>query len=170
MANETGPPDAPHLDSLKYLTVQDMLWINLQVSKKVQHFNYAWLEEATFYQYGYRSSRDLGRQAARFLTGFMRLRPFTAGNEATAFIGFAAFLLMNGKNLYLEDVAGAEWVDRVRTGRVKVEEEIPAMLVDEDGTHNAVFTEVRDAVVEVLQRFPITIGKLSAGSGEKLAS
>jgi len=170
MANETGPPDATHLASLKYLTVQDMLWINLQATKKVQHFNYAKLEEATFYQYGYGSSRDLGKQAARFLSGFMRLEPFRAGNEATAFIGFTAFLLMNGLALYLEDVAGAEWVTRVRTSRVKAEEEVPAMLVDDPSAKSGVFSEVRDAVVEVLARFPITVQKLSSLSQEKLAS
>ena len=30
--------------NLQYLTVQDMLWINLQTTKKVQHFQYAKLD------------------------------------------------------------------------------------------------------------------------------
>jgi len=170
MANETGPPDAHSLKSLKYLTIQDMIWINLLVTKKVHHFNYAQLEEATFYQYGYGASRDIAKQAARFLSGFMKMRPFEVGNEASAFIGFAAFLLMNGKCLYLEDVAGAEWVERVRSGRVRAQEEIPAMLVEDEGVHNPVFSEVRDAVMAVLDRFPKTLQKLSEGVQEKLAS
>ena len=53
--------------ALQYLTVQDILWINLQVTKKVQHFNYARLEEATFYQYAYGDSNTLLPQAARFV-------------------------------------------------------------------------------------------------------
>src|SRR4051812_36157718 len=128
MEKETSPPDAHQLGSLKYLTVQDMLWINLQATKKVQHFNYAKLEEATYYQYGYGSSRDLGQQAGRFLTGFMKLHPFTAGNEATAFIGFAAFLLMNGKTLKLQDTEASDWFNRVRSGQIRAEETLSEMV------------------------------------------
>src|SRR5436309_1228008 len=89
--------------NLKYLTIQDILWINLQLTKKVQHFNYARLEEATFYQYGYGASRDLPRQAGRFLAGFLKLHPLDAGNEATAFLGCVAFLLLNGRRINIED-------------------------------------------------------------------
>ncbi len=58
MENDSGNSDAHGSKSLKYLTVQDMLWINLQATKKVQHFRYALLEEATYYQYGYGASRQ----------------------------------------------------------------------------------------------------------------
>lgn len=45
--------------TLHYLTVQDVLWINLQATRKVQHFNYAKLEEATYCQYAYGESNTL---------------------------------------------------------------------------------------------------------------
>src|SRR5579859_856242 len=135
MGNETENPDAHRAESLKYLTVQDMLWINLQATKKVQHFNFARLEEATFYQYGYGSSRDLARQAGRFLSGFLKLRPFDAGNEATAFIGCASFLLLNGSRLKVTDEGGAQWVDQVRGGQVSAEETMNEFIQPDEGGH-----------------------------------
>lgn len=95
--------------ALQYLTVQDMLWINLQLTHKVQHFGYARLEEATFYQYAYGESSDLLSQAARFITGFAKLNPFDAGNEATGFVGAVAFLKLNGRELTVSDAEAAAW-------------------------------------------------------------
>lgn len=169
MEKETDPPDAHSFSSLKYLTVQDMLWINLQVTKKVQHFNYARLEEATFYQYGYGASRDLVKQAGRFISGFMKLRPFSAGNEGTAFVGFGAFLLMNGKSLTLGDYEAGEWVERVRVGKVRPETDISAVLAEDETAHHTTFSDVRDAVVEIMRRFPDTLRNLS-NSAQALAS
>ena len=83
-------------DALVYLTVQDMLYINLQATKKVNAFDFARLEEGTFYQYGYGPSKDLLRQAQRFSKGFLKNAPFTEGNELTALIGTLAFLEVNG--------------------------------------------------------------------------
>ncbi len=94
---------------LHYLTVQDILWINLQATKKVQHFSHARLEEATFYQYAYGDSQELLGQAARFLAGFVKMSPLDAGVEATAFLATAAFLALNGATLRLDDAAGASW-------------------------------------------------------------
>ena len=94
---------------LHYLTVQDILWINLQVTKKVQHFSYAKLEEATFYQYAYGDSHELLDQAGRFLAGFVKMHPVDAGNEATAFVGFATFLAINGVKLRLDDPEAGAW-------------------------------------------------------------
>src|SRR5579862_1825312 len=85
--------------SLDYLTVQDILWINLQITKKVKHFNFARLEEAVFYQYAYGESNTLFPQAARFVTGFVRMQPFEDGNDATAFVASLAFLKINGYSI-----------------------------------------------------------------------
>ena len=61
----TTATESSEKPALHYLTIQDILWINLQVTKKVQHFNYARLEEGTFYQYGYgRSTGSPGRSGS----------------------------------------------------------------------------------------------------------
>lgn len=90
---------------LCYLTVQDMLWINLQVTGKVKDYQFMKLEEGTFYQYGYGSSTDLRIQSERFLRGFTKNAPFTEGNEMTAVIGYLAFLKVNGHEIKLPNLA-----------------------------------------------------------------
>src|SRR5688572_17256500 len=102
------------MPSLHYLTVQDVLWINLQVAKKVRHFNYARLEEATFYQYAYGESVGPEPQALRFLTGFVKMRPFESDNEATAFVACDAFLRINGKMLSLKDADALKWFESIQ--------------------------------------------------------
>jgi len=89
------------MTELHYLTVQDVLWMNLQVTRKVQHFRYARLEEAVYYQYAYGENRGLVAQAARLAGGFLRMHPFEAGNVATAFLAVAVFLRINGTDLEL---------------------------------------------------------------------
>lgn len=156
MDNDKGNTDAPGSRSLKYLTVQDMLWINLQATKKVQHFRYAMLEEATYYQYGYGTSHDLAIQAGRFLSGFMKLRPFDAGNVATAFIGCVAFLTMNCARLNLSDEDATQWVKKVRSGSARAEESMP--IGDRECHGHPV--KVADAVEIAFQCFPNTIDSL----------
>lgn len=51
---------------MRYLTVQDMLWISLQVVGRPQKFQYAKLEEATFTQYIYGESQAPIEHAIRF--------------------------------------------------------------------------------------------------------
>ncbi|MCU0316599.1 MAG: hypothetical protein MUC92_08405 [Fimbriimonadaceae bacterium] len=98
------------MSSLHFLTVPDMLWINLQITKKSHRYNFATLEEATFLQYSYGASGDLLSQAIRFLSDFPKLKPFVHGNQACAFVGFASFLLMNGKQLTLSDQEAGEFL------------------------------------------------------------
>src|SRR5690242_2182577 len=69
------------VENMHYLTVQDMIWINMQVTKKTQPFNYSKLEEATFNQYGYGNSSSVMAQAGRLLAGFASKKPFNNGNE-----------------------------------------------------------------------------------------
>ena len=98
---------------MHYLTVQDLQWINVQTTKTVNKFDCARLEEATYYQYAYGSSKSLTAQAKRFLTGFIKKGPFEAGNRATAFVAFVAFVRLNDAKF---DVAAANidtWLTRV---------------------------------------------------------
>jgi prophage maintenance system killer protein len=166
MDNDTEQAEANGSRSLRYLTVQDMLWINLQVTKKVQHFSYAKLEEATFYQYGYGASKDLVVQAGRFLRGFVKLRPLDAGNEATAFVGCAAFLHLNGARLNLTDDEAANWVEKVRSDQIRAEEALPVVFEHCHGDS----PKVADCVREVFDRFPKTVAALTSVDMARVAS
>jgi prophage maintenance system killer protein len=170
MENETAPSEAPILAPMKYLTVQDIIWINLQATKKVRHFNFARLEEATFYQYGYGGSKDLARQAGRFVSGFMKMRPFECGNEATAFIGLVAFLVLNDCMFSVSDAEAATWLGRVRSGSIRAEQEMPSLLERNTDGHHPLATNVRDSVRIVMERYPLTLIALGDGDSEAIAS
>lgn len=106
------------LEAIQYLTVQDVLWINLQVTKRSNPFPYAKLEEATFLQYAYGQSRDVLGQAARFMTGFIAMAPFGSGDRETAFLAGAAFLALNGFELAIPPAEAAAWIERVAAGQI----------------------------------------------------
>ena len=146
--------------NLHYLTVQDVLWINLQATKKVQHFQYAKLEEATFYQYAYGSGCSLLPQAARFLPGFIRMHPFSAGNEATALVGCAAFLGMNGYGLSVPDAEGVSWLDKILTRQVSSLDAITTASSPLDGFHPVLQPDVKGAINSVLAAFETTVREL----------
>lgn len=95
-------------NSLEYLTTQDLLWVNQTVTGKKQNFHFAKVEEVANCQYAYRQSNDLAKQAAQFGAAFSK-NPFAAGNKATGFIAFAAFLYLNGRKLTVKDGDSAEW-------------------------------------------------------------
>ena len=149
------------MSHLHYLTVQDMLWINLEVTKKVQHFNYAKLEEATFYQYAYGESNSLVPQAGRFLTGFIRLHPFDAGNESTSLIGCASFLRLNGQKLALCDDDALDWLDKVMTKQVTGSDAVVGVAKPDPEFHDSLQPDVRSAIKHVLHSFPSTIAELA---------
>lgn len=147
--------------SLHYLTVQDILWINLQVTKKVRHFNYARLEEATFYQYAYGESSTLFPQAARFITGFVKMRPFEAGNEGTALVATLAFLAING---YTTSIAGADvgrWFERVLQKGADAQAAIGEISIPDPEAHHAIVPDVRGAVAKVLESCESVLEALS---------
>ena len=124
--------------ALHYLTVQDILWINLQLTRKVQHFNYAKLEEAVYYQYAYGESSSLIPQASRFLGGFAKLKPIADGNEATAFVATLTFLEINGKSLDLQGADAMAWY-RLNAGKDGALEasiiELPEHYTDRPDVH-----------------------------------
>jgi hypothetical protein len=148
--------------SLHYLTVQDILWINLELTKKVNSFDFAKLEEATYYQYGYGQSTSLIPQAARFLKGFVKLNPLAAGSEQTAFVGCIAFLKVNGVQVKLLDPAAGEWLKGALSG--SAEDAIRSIAV-EAVSHDHSEADIRTAVREVLSGFPQTAGLTAKATG-----
>lgn len=98
---------------MHYLTVQDVLWIHLQIAKKPEKFSYAKLEEAVSYQYAYGKSKDPVAQAKRFLTGFANKAPFESNNRAVGFVAGVAFLSLNGFTAQLDDNNAAGWLQEV---------------------------------------------------------
>ena len=147
---------------LHYLTVQDILWINLQATNKVQHFSYAKLEEATYYQYAYGESNELIGQAGRFLSGFLKMRPLEAGNEATAFIGLAAFLHINGLRLTVADEDAALWMRNSAVSTEAAREALLSVTDEEHDHHSPIRPDVRAAIRGVMSRYPRTIADLVA--------
>jgi prophage maintenance system killer protein len=119
------------MPEIRYLTVQDVLWINHQVVKRSIPFRYADLEEATFYQYGYGSSLDLAAQAGRFVEGFLRKAPFEAGNEQTALLGVETFLRLNGKRLRVPPSEASSWIERIASGAVSGVDAVAQAIEDD---------------------------------------
>lgn len=140
--------------ALHYLTVQDILWINLQVTKKVQDFDYAKLEEATFYQYAYGESKSLIPQATRFAKGFVRMNPLDQGTAATAFVGLVTFLRMNGKNLTVDDREAASWF--------KSPTNLAEKTTESDGDHHELVPNVREIIEQVIADYPTAVSTLTA--------
>lgn len=145
---------------LHYLTVQDILWINLQVTGKVNSFRYASLEEATYHQYGYGDSEDPLAQAARFLRGFLKQAPLSAGNEPTAFLAFATFLRLNGYHLNLPDDRAADWVSKGAFN------DLTALVEPNEHHHHE---RMKDAVTAVRLWYPATIANLGGEPLEVVA-
>lgn len=144
--------------ALRYLTVQDILWINHQVAKDEPVFKQERVEEASYYQYAYGQSSSLVPQAGRFMSRFAGQAPFWYGNDATAFVAAAAFLRLNGLELTVPDANGASWY---QASAVSIDAAIAAI---EAATKvldaHAMTAEV--AVKEVLRLYPQTVESLAA--------
>ena len=142
---------------MNYLTLQDVLFLNLQLTGSRQPFDYSRLEEATFYQFASGSSTDLVAQGARFLTGFVKMAPFESGNLACAFAGLVAFLEANGKTLDLSDEDGPAWLGQVMADRTNAREALESKIME---THLHVtygVPDLQEICASVLSRFPLTI-------------
>jgi len=139
---------------VNYLTVQDILWIHLQLCKRVEPFDYAKLEDATFLQYGYGRSVNLEEQAAKFLHGFSRHMPFENGNEAVAFVGAMAFLGINGREFALGDADGAKWAKECFDSASQAAHDVKTRC---QTTHDHHEVPVKEAIEMVIERFPKTI-------------
>ncbi len=139
---------------INYLTVQDHLWINFQVTKQKYDFNFATLEEGVYYQYGYGKSTDVLAQAARYATGFAKKSPFSKGSEATGFVGLLAFLQLNGYDVTLTDADGPAFLERLHANP---EQALSGITQVSHHDHHATVAEVAGGVIE---SFPATLTKL----------
>lgn len=148
--------------ALRTLTVQDVLWTNLQITRRVNHYSNPRLEEATYYQFGYGDSNGLDAQAARLLAGFVRMHPFDAGNEATALAVTLVFLELNGQTLDLDD-EGLSAVARGAFASPAAARELICDHLTAVHSHGEV-SSVRGAITDVLQRYPKSIGALETAS------
>jgi prophage maintenance system killer protein len=141
--------------SVHYLTVQDILWINHEVTNEVLPYKYAQLEEATFGQYAYGGSQDVVQQAATFLSAFSRLRPFAHGNRASALIAVLTFLSINGYQIALDPANAAQWFEqaseRSADSRVSILKAVAEGAPQPMDIKPAVRTTVRDLLKAFLQ-------------------
>jgi prophage maintenance system killer protein len=140
---------------LQTLTVQDFLWLNQQIARGQQRWNFLRLEEAVNYQYAYGSSRDVFGQAARLARGWRRMRPFQIGNDATGFAGLAAFLAINGWELQVEDAEAAEWYRGVQGA-----EEIQDRCAEAHRHLHHGVPPIQEAMTEILFRYPLALAAL----------
>ncbi|GEM_PF-1837549 len=146
---------SPMPRDIQYLTVQDHLWINLQVSGRSQPFKFASLEEATYLQYSYGGSNDVLAQAARYGAGFGVKSPFAEGNEATAFVGLLSFLRLNGYEIELPDSKGGDLL-----ATLVVDGEAALKKIVRADHHDHVMS-VSGVVNEILAAFPKSVKKLA---------
>jgi len=135
----------------RYLTVQDLIWLNTEITGAPQPFHYDRLEEATYYQYGYRDSRDLPLQAARFLWGYLTYRPFAKGNAGTALIGVLTLLEINGFEVHLPVEEAAEWLQRVAQRRTHPLRAIRQIIAASPPGRNE--QPVRDVAHHLIERY-----------------
>jgi len=151
----TEPQAATH-----YLTVQDILWINHEVTNEVLTYKFAQLEEATFGQYAYGGSHDVVKQAATFLSAFSRLRPFSDGNRATAFIAVLAFLALNGYTVVLDPSNALDWYERASGRASDARAAILGAIAEGDPEPRDLRPPVRTIVRDLLKAYAETVAKL----------
>ncbi len=140
-----------------YLTVQDILWIHLQVTGSVSPFDYAKLEDGAYFQYNYGRHADELSQAGRFLPGLARKQAFPHGNEAVAFVACLAFLKLNGIELDLKDANGTQFMHEALVHESALEP-LRRWVKDIREPHGET---VQDTVLEILAEFPKTIAALA---------
>lgn len=132
--------------SLHYLTVQDLIWINARVTKETHLFQFAKLEEATNYQYGYGGSLDALGQGRRFLLGFIKNQPFERGNEPTAVFAALSFLKINGYKVS----PGAD----AKSFLSKVEASGFESIAQKEEGHHGLLADVRSTVLQLMAEHP----------------
>lgn len=149
----------PMSAALNYLTVQDHLWINFQVCRKKNRWNFAKLEEATYLQYGYGGSTDVPKQALSYARGFAVKAPFDSGNVATGFVGLIGFLELNGYSVALNDDQARGWYERLKNAGSSSLEDLVAVLTPHDEQDHDL--EPSEVLESILKRFPNSITSLA---------
>ncbi|MFQ3610924.1 MAG: hypothetical protein SNJ72_05430 [Fimbriimonadales bacterium] len=143
----------------RYLTLQDLIWINSEVMRSPQHYAYDRLEEATYYQYSYRQSRDVPLQAARFLWGYLKYRPFAQGNLQTALIAVLAFLEINGYEVHLPVEQAADWIRAVAERRRHPQDAIRQIAVPHQPGKRPI--PLRDLVHHLIEHYEPALESLN---------
>ena len=138
---------------MHYLTVQDVLWIHLQIAKKPGKFSFANLEEATSYQYAYGKSHNFLAQAARFFGGFATKAPFDSANRAVAFAAGIVFLELNGYQLNPEENDLVAWLAKASI--------VATIEGSTTRTEHAHVASSRDVAQNVLDKYASTIKMLT---------
>ena len=115
------------VQTMAYLSVHDIVWINTMLAGRTLRFNYITLEEAMAAQYSYGNSTNVPVQAANLLKVLVAKKPFEFGNIRTGFIATTAFLLANGYALKAEDAQCAETILALANGRISADEAIAAL-------------------------------------------
>ncbi len=107
---------------MRYLTVQDVIWINTAVTGRPQHYDFDRLENAVYSQYSYGDSRDALKQAARMFRHLLQDKPFSEGNELTALVATLAFLRLNGYALQVKPDEVHEILEQISQGQISPKE------------------------------------------------
>ena len=104
---------------LEYLTPQDILWINLEITGATNELDAELLEEAASHLYSYVKIPNPIYQVGDFLETFLRIHPFNKGNQRTAFISMLAFLTLNGYEFIIPGSEVLMWIKSVEDKRVR---------------------------------------------------
>ncbi|CAN5683529.1 hypothetical protein BH11ARM2_BH11ARM2_09350 [soil metagenome] len=153
-------------DKLFYLTVQDVLWINRQAVRRDTLFQYARLEEATFYQYAYGDSHELIPQAARFMKGLRKMAPFSEGNEATALVATLVFLRINGMVVTLRPDEAADWF--LKMGEPT--EALAAIARPDSHAHHEIKPDIREHIRNVMAQHAPAVERLTEKGSLEIAN
>lgn len=146
-------------DKLRYLTTQDLLWLNMEITGEPQSYRFDKLEEVTAYQYS-RGHSDPHAQAARFALGWRRHRPFHLGNEATGFVATLAFLYANDIPLTLKDDEALSWWRDLPSEPAALTEVLRGATQPGHvhAYHNVV--DYKEILLDILEAYPKTIAAL----------
>lgn len=143
--------------AIHYLTVQDILWINAQITGDAPEFKQERVEEASYFQYAYGAATGIIPQAARLLSRFSHQNAFAKGNDATAFTATVAFLKLNGLSLATKDRDAADWFRESSVSQERAHEALAAATKSDAG-HGF---DPEQAAKSALAAFPQAIAALS---------
>ena len=118
---------------MKYLTNQDLLWINSQLLKRIVGFRVMDLEECIGYQYAYVLEPEVYRDAARFFEGLLRRKPFDEGNEITALVATLCLLKLNALSVVTTRDEAHQILGRVSRGEVSGTDAVRSLAQGEPG-------------------------------------
>lgn len=153
----------PVAERLQTLTLQDLIWVNLVATRKVNAFDYDKLEQAAFRQFGYGTRQNVQAQAAGLLGSLLRLRPFAEGNGGTALIAYGAFLALNGIAL----VASSEQARALVAGTAEMgsaASDAPAGVTEPDPDWKPTMEpDLRRIVTDLAERYASVLSDSAAG-------